>query len=234
MFSRSFYFLLSGPFSDRLQGMIKIAPSLLSADFARLGDEVKQLEKAGADMLHFDVMDGHFVPNITFGPALVASVRQLTKLFFDVHLMVENPDQWITPFAGAGADQITVHLETQDLSRLLHKIRSLDKKAGLSIKPGTPVKNLLPYLDKIDWILVMAVEPGFGGQGFIPETIGRLSEIKRMVGKRPIEIAVDGGITPVTAPLAVEAGATVLVAGSTVFGSNKYKKNIKSLRPSKK
>lgn len=213
--------------------MIKIAPSLLSADFAHLADEIKKLDKAGADLFHFDVMDGHFVPNITFGPLLVSSVRPYTKKTFDVHLMVEEPLQWITPFAGVGADQITVHVETQNLTRSLKQIRALGKKAGVSIKPKTKLSDLKPYLDHIDWILLMSVEPGFGGQPFMPEALPRIQEIKKMIGDRKIKIAVDGGINPETARLCKAAGADVLIAGSSVFKSKKYKKNIQALKASK-
>ncbi len=201
---------------------IKIAPSILSADFARLGEQVKEAEAAGADYIHIDVMDGHFVPNITVGPLVVRALRRITSLPLDVHLMVERPELFLEEFARAGADIITVHWEAcPHIHRVLWKIREMGKRAGISINPATPVWVLEEIVREVDLILAMTVNPGFGGQKLIPGVLAKLEKLREMVRKEGVapEIEVDGGINEETAPLAVRAGAQVLVAGAAVFES---------------
>jgi len=214
---------------------IKIAPSILSADFAILGEEIKAIDEAGADFIHVDVMDGHFVSNITIGPCVVKALRPFSKLLFDVHLMIEPVDPYIEAFAKAGADIITVHAEaTDDLKKTVGIIKSQGKKAGVSIKPGTKASALDGILDEIDLVLVMTVEPGFGGQSFMDDQLGKIAEIRKMIDKtdKDIFLEVDGGIDADTAKLVIEAGADVLVAGSATFkgGKGEYAENIKGLR----
>jgi len=210
---------------------ILIAPSILSADFARLGDEVRAIDAAGADWIHVDVMDGHFVPNITIGPAVVRAIRGTTAKPFDVHLMIAPATPYLKAFAEAGADRITIHVEAEgaNTGKALAAIRDLGKKAGLTLKPGTPVSALTPYLDQVDLVLVMSVEPGFGGQAFMPEAVGRIAEVRRLLAGRNVLIEVDGGITPDNAGQPAKAGAGVLVAGSSVFRGD-YAANIRALR----
>lgn len=211
--------------------MVKIAPSILSADFANLGKEVKALEQAGADMIHIDVMDGNFVPNLTIGAGVVKAIRSYSKLPFDVHLMVKNPDVMIPMFAEAGADIITVHAEAcRHLDKTLSSIKEYGKKAGVSLNPSTNENCLKYVLDKIDLILIMSVNPGFGGQSFIESQLQKINSIKEMVKSHKIEIEVDGGINPLTAAECISAGADILVAGTAIFAGGEYKKNINSLR----
>jgi ribulose-phosphate 3-epimerase len=213
--------------------MVKIAPSILSADFAKLGEEVFDVEKGGADFIHVDVMDGHFVPNITIGPLIVEAIRPVTKLPLDVHLMIEDPDKYIEAFAKAGADYITVHVEaTRHLHRTLHLIKSFGVKAGVVLNPATPVETIQHIIADIDMVLLMSVNPGFGGQKFIPEVLPKIKKVKELAAEKgaAIEIEIDGGVNPETAKLCIEAGATVLVAGSAVYNQEDRRKAIELIR----
>jgi ribulose-phosphate 3-epimerase len=195
-----------------------IAPSILAADFSRLGEEVSAIEKGGADWVHIDVMDGHFVPNISFGTPVMHSLRSKTKMPFDVHLMIAPADPYLAAFAAAGADRITVHAEAgPHLDRSLQAIRALGKKTGVALNPATPVSKIEHVIDRLDLILVMTVNPGFGGQSFIPAMAEKIKQVKALVSGRDIDIEVDGGITKDTAPIAANAGANVLVAGNAIF-----------------
>lgn len=211
---------------------IKISPSILSADFSILGDEIKNLEKAGADLIHVDVMDGHFVPNITMGPPIIKAIRKCTKLPFDVHLMISPVEKYIKAFADAGSDIITLHPEaTDNLKRAIQTVKSHGKKAGVSLNPKTPISALMDVINDIDLILIMSVNPGFAGQSFMSEVLPKVSELRKMVNdkKLKIDIEIDGGINFETAPLAVKAGANILVSGTTIF-SGSLKDNIQKLR----
>ncbi|MGD6841974.1 ribulose-phosphate 3-epimerase [Bacillus infantis] len=213
--------------------MVKIAPSILSADFSRLGEEIKDVERGGADYIHVDVMDGHFVPNITIGPLIVEAVRPITKLPLDVHLMIENPDQYIEAFAKAGADYITVHAEaSRHLHRTIHLIKSYGVKAGVVLNPATPAEALKHIIQDIDMVLLMTVNPGFGGQKFISSVLPKIRQVKEMAAeqKLDLEIEVDGGVNEETAKLCIEAGANVLVAGSAVYNQKDRAKAIAALR----
>ncbi len=215
------------------QQEIIVAPSLLAADFTRLGDEVAAIEKAGADWLHLDIMDGHFVPNISFGPGVLKTLRPHTKLPFDVHLMIEPVDPYLAAFAEAGADHILIHPEAgPHPHRSLQAIQGLGKKAGLVLNPGTPLAHVTPVLDLLDIILVMSVNPGFGGQKFLHSQLARIAELRRMVDAqdRPIRLEVDGGVDTHTAPLCIAAGADTFVAGTAVFAAPDYAAAIAAIR----
>lgn len=213
--------------------MIKIAPSILSADFAKLGEEIKDVENGGADYIHVDVMDGHFVPNITIGPLIVEAIRPITKLPLDVHLMIENPDQYIPAFAKAGADFLTVHVETcPHLHRTIQLIKSHGIKAGVVLNPATPVDTIKHIIEDIDLVLLMTVNPGFGGQKFIHSVLSKIEEVAKMVKDKNlnVEIEVDGGVNAETARLCARAGANVLVAGSAIYNEEDRKAAIEKIR----
>ncbi|WP_096189176.1 ribulose-phosphate 3-epimerase [Evansella halocellulosilytica] len=213
--------------------MIKIAPSILSADFSKLGDEIKDVENGGADYIHVDVMDGHFVPNITIGPLIVEAIRPVTTLPLDVHLMIENPDQYIPAFAKAGADIISVHAEASaHLHRTIHLIKETGVKAGVVINPATPVDMIKHVIEDVDLILLMTVNPGFGGQSFIHAVLPKISQVRKLVDEsgKSIDIEVDGGVNKETAKLCIDAGANVLVAGSAVYNQPNRKEAIETIR----
>jgi len=213
--------------------MVKVAPSILSADFSKLGEEIKKVEAAGCDLIHVDVMDGHFVPNITIGPLVVRACRKVTKLPLDVHLMIENPDRYIPDFAKAGADLITIQVEaSKNLAEDIELIKRNEVKPGVVVNPATPVESIFPVLDKVVMVLLMTVNPGFEGQKFMPEVLPKIKKLKQEISHRKlaVDIEVDGGITLETAKEAVAAGANVLVAGSAIFYSKDYKEVIWQLK----
>lgn len=213
--------------------MTLIAPSILSADFSRLGEEVKAVEEAGADLIHIDVMDGHFVPNITIGPDIVKAIRKVTALPLDVHLMIESPEKYIERFAEAGADMISIHYEACNLEKLLTMIRKMKCKAGAVINPPTPIEKFLPFVDYADFALVMTVNPGFGGQEMIPECVEKIKRLKKYISeerkfKKLIEV--DGGVKASNVQQVIDAGVDIIVAGSAIFGQKDYKKAIETLK----
>ncbi|MBA2848334.1 ribulose-phosphate 3-epimerase [Thermosulfuriphilus ammonigenes] len=213
--------------------MIKIAPSILSADFGRLAEEVRAVEAAGADVIHIDVMDGHFVPNLTIGPLVVRAIRPTTELPFDVHLMIEAPERYIEDFAEAGADWISVHVETcPHLHRTIQQIKSLGKWAGVAINPATPLEALDYILEEIDYVLIMSVNPGFGGQSFIPSSLRKIARLRELISQRGLSVAieVDGGINLSTISQVSQAGAEIFVAGSAIYGTQNYQETILKLR----
>jgi len=212
---------------------IKIAPSILSADFSILGEEVKNLDMAGADYIHVDVMDGHFVPNITFGPVVIKKIRKYTKLPFDVHLMISPVEKYVKDFADVGADIITIHPEaTDNIERCVKTIKSLGKKAGVSLNPKTPISSIEKVIDTLDLILVMSVNPGFAGQSFMPEVLSKVKELRKIINAKRLktDLEIDGGINFETGALAIKAGADVLVSGTTIFSGKSLKDNIQKLR----
>jgi ribulose-phosphate 3-epimerase len=214
---------------------IQISPSILSADFSQLGNEIKRLEEGGADMIHVDVMDGHFVPNLTIGPPVIKALKKQCSIKFDVHLMISPVHKYIEAYADAGADIITIHPETTDnLEKSILKIKSLNKKVGVSLNPETKIDMIINYLDKIDLVLIMSVNPGFGGQKFIPEVLYKIKELKKIQTKKNInfDIEIDGGINFDNCKIAIDAGANILVSGTTIFKSNdgNIKKNINLLK----
>ncbi len=213
--------------------MVKIAPSILSADFARLGEDVTAAEKAGADLIHVDVMDGHFVPNITIGPLVVKAVKKIAKLPLDVHLMIENPDDYVKEFAESGSDMITVHAEaTVHLHRTIQNIRECGAKAGVSVNPATPLSLIEVVLPYVDMVLIMSVNPGFGGQKFIPEALLKIKQLKKMIDERKlkVEIEVDGGVNTDNVADVVKAGADIVVMGSAFYNSKDYAETVKTVR----